>query len=80
MVDCMAQLARGPDLSGQLTHLDLSSNERTAIGNVPSVTAVGQSGLLDVQVMTLGNPPRFYLALSGVNDGQSTGTELWRAR
>ena len=66
--------------SGQLIHLDLTSNERTAIGNVPSVTAVGQGGLLDVQVTTLGDTLWVYLALSGVNDDQTTGTELWRAR
>ena len=66
--------------SGQLIHLDLTSNERTAIGNVPSVTAVGQGGLLDVQVTTLGDTLWIYLALSGVNDDQTTGTELWRAR
>lgn len=66
--------------SGQLIHLDLSSSERTAIGNVPSVTAVGQGGLLDVQVTTLGDTLWVYLALSGVHDDQTTGTELWRAR
>jgi glucose/arabinose dehydrogenase len=62
--------------SGQLIHLDLSSSERTAIGNVPSVTAVGQGGLLDVQVTTLGDTLWVYLALSGVHDDQTTGTEL----
>ena len=66
--------------SGQLIHLDLTSNDRTAIGNVPPVTAVGQGGLLDVQVTTLGDTLWVYLALSGVNDNQTTGTELWRAR
>ena len=34
--------------SGQLIHLDLTSNDRTAIDNVPPVNAVGQGGLLDV--------------------------------
>lgn len=41
--------------SGQLIHLDLTSNDRTAIGNVSPVTAVGQGGLLDVRVTTLRN-------------------------
>ena len=44
------------------------------------ITAVGQGGLLDVQVTTLGDTLWVYLALSGVNDNQTTGTELWRAR
>ena len=60
--------------------MDLTSNDRTAIGNVPPVTAVGQGGLLDVRVTTLRNTLWVYLALSGVNDNQTTGTELWRAR
>ncbi len=66
--------------SGQSIHLDLTSNERTAIGNVPSVTTVGQGGLLDVQVTTVTDTLWVYLALTGVNDDQTTGTELWRAR
>ena len=60
--------------------MDLTSNERTAIGNVPSVTAVGQGGLLDVQVTILGGTLWVYLALSGIYDDQTRGTELWRAR
>ncbi len=65
---------------GRLTHLDLTSNDRTAIGNVPPVTAVGQGGLLDVQVTTLGDTLWVYLALSGVSNNRTTSTELWRAR
>ena len=60
--------------------MNLTSNERTAIGNVPSVTAVGQGGLLDVQVTILGDTLWVYLALSGIYDDQTRGTELWRAR
>lgn len=66
--------------SGQSIHLDLISNDRTAIDNVPPVTAIGQGGLLDVQVTTLRNTLWVYLALSGVNVNQTTGTELGRAR
>ena len=62
--------------SGQLIHLNLNSNIRTAIGNIPPFTAVSQGGLLDVQVATLGDTLWVYLALSGVKDNQTTGTEL----
>ncbi|CAI8276132.1 MAG: Aldose sugar dehydrogenase YliI [Gammaproteobacteria bacterium] len=66
--------------SGQLIHLNLNSGKRKYIKNVPSVTAVGQGGLLDVQIVTIDNKLWVYLALSGTRTDQSTGTELWRGR
>ena len=66
--------------SGQLIHFNLTSNQRKTIKNVPSVTAIGQGGLLDVQVTNINNELWVYLALSGVRSDRTTGTELWRAR
>lgn len=66
--------------SGQLIHFNLTSNQRKIIKNVPSVTAIGQGGLLDVQVTNINNELWVYLALSGVRSNRTTGTELWRAR
>ena len=66
--------------SGQLVHLNLESNTRTQIKNVPPVTVIGQGGLLDVQVTTIRGELWVYLALSGVREDRTTGTELWRGR
>ena len=66
--------------SGQLIHLNLTSKQRKSIKNVPSVTAIGQGGLLDVQVTNINNELWVYLALAGVRPDRTTRTELWRAR
>jgi glucose/arabinose dehydrogenase len=62
--------------SGQLIHFNLTSNQRKTIKNVPSVTAIGQGGLLDVQVTNINNELWVYLALSVVRSDRTTGTEL----
>lgn len=63
---------------GRLVHLNLTSGQRKYIKNVPSVSAIGQGGLLDVRIMNIDNKIWVYLALSGTRTDQSTGTELWR--
>ncbi len=66
--------------SGRLLRVDLKTREKQIVRNVPAVTAQGQGGLLDVQVTTIDSIPWVYLALSGVREDKTTGTELWRGQ
>lgn len=65
---------------GRLLLINLASNTRQTINNVPAVTARGQGGLLDVRVKHIDNDLWVYLALSGTRSDNTTGTELWRGR
>ena len=65
---------------GRLLLINLASNTRQTINNVPAVTARGQGGLLDVRVRRIDNDLWVYLALSGTRSDNTTGTELWRGR
>ena len=50
---------------GRLLLINLTTNSRPTISNVPAVTARGQGGLLDVRVRRIENDLWVYLALSG---------------
>jgi glucose/arabinose dehydrogenase len=65
---------------GRLLRVNLTTNTRQTIGNVPAVTARGQGGLFDVRVRRMKNDLWVYLALSGARSDNTTGTELWRGR
>ncbi|MDA0894368.1 MAG: PQQ-dependent sugar dehydrogenase [Proteobacteria bacterium] len=65
---------------GRLLLINLASDTRQTINNVPAVTARGQGGLLDVRVRRIDNDLWVYLALAGTRSDNTTGTELWRGR